>query len=71
MIQYAVTRKGQDWAVFQGGEAIAQGLSRSAAIEMAQRLVFEAEGRGEAVEFLTQGYYGDLSRRFSGPDAAG
>jgi len=66
MVQYAVTLKDGDWTVFSDGEAIERGLSRSAAVQMAKDLAFEAEERGEPVELLIQGYYGDLSRRLSG-----
>jgi hypothetical protein len=66
MVQYAVTLKDGDWTVFQDGEPIERGLTRSAAIQMAKDLAFEAEERGDTVELLIQGYYGDMSRRLSG-----
>ncbi|WP_430418796.1 hypothetical protein [Phenylobacterium sp.] len=66
MVQYAVAQKDGDWTVFKDGEPVAGGLSRSAAVQMAQDLAFEAEARGEVVELLTQGYYGELSRRLTG-----
>lgn len=66
MVQYAVTLKDGDWTVFKDGEPVERGLSRSAAIQMAKDLAFEAEERGDNVELLIQGYYGDLSRRVSG-----
>jgi len=66
MVQYAVTLKNGDWTVFQDGEPIEHGLTRSAAIQMAKDLAFEAEERGDTVELLIQGYYGDMSRRLSG-----
>lgn len=66
MVQYAVTLKNGDWTVFRDGEPLERGLSRSAAIQMAKDLAFDAEERGEAVEVLIQGYYGDMSRRVSG-----
>ena len=66
MIQYAVTLKDGDWTVFQDGEPLEHGMSRSAAIQMAKDLAFAAEERGDAVELLIQGYYGDMSRRLSG-----
>ena len=66
MVQYAVTLKDGDWTVFNDGQAVAGALSRSAAVQMARDLAFEAEERGESVELLIQGYYGDLSRRVSG-----
>ena len=66
MVQYAVTLKDGDWTVFCDGKATEHGMTRSAAIQMAKDLAFEAEERGETVELLIQGYYGDLSRRLSG-----
>lgn len=70
MIRYAVAMKDGDWTVFCGGEPVASGLTRSAAIEMARQLAFDAEERGDAVELLVQGYYGDLSSRISGGQEA-
>lgn len=66
MVQYAVARKDGDWTVFTDGAPIAGELSRSAAVQMAKDLAFEAEARGETVELLIQGYYGELSRRLTG-----
>ena len=66
MVQYAVTLKGGDWTVFKDGEPIEHDLTRSAAIQMAKDLAFEAEERGETVELLIQGYYGDMSRKVTG-----
>ncbi|MFI4963921.1 MAG: hypothetical protein ACHP9T_01010 [Caulobacterales bacterium] len=66
MVQYAVTLKDGQWTVFSNGEAIEHGLSRSAAIQMAKGMAFEAEERGDTVELLIQGYYGDLSRKLTG-----
>lgn len=66
MVQYAVTLKDGDWTVFSEGQPVAGGLSRSAAVQMAKDLAFEAEARGEAVELLIQGYYGEVSRRLTG-----
>jgi hypothetical protein len=37
---------------------------------MAKDLAFDAEERGEAVELLIQGYYGELSRRVTGASEA-
>ena len=72
MVQYAVTLKAGDWTVFRDGEAIENGLSRSAAVQMAKDLAFEAEEAGDSVELLIQGYYGDLSRKLTGgADTAG
>lgn len=66
MVQYAVTLKAGDWTVFTDGQPVASELSRSAAVQMAKDLAFEAEARGETVELLIQGYYGDLTRRLTG-----
>lgn len=66
MVQYAVTLKDGDWTVFSDGAPVAGGLSRSAAVQMAKDLAFQAEEHGEAVELLIQGYYGELSRRLTG-----
>ncbi len=66
MVQYAVTLKEGDWTVFQDGAPIASGLSRSAAVEMAEGLAFDAEERGDKVELLIQGYTGELGRKLSG-----
>lgn len=66
MVQYAVTLKDGDWTVFCDGKPVANDLSRSAAIQMAKDLAFEAEERGEPVELLIQGYYGEMSRKVTG-----
>jgi len=66
MVQFAVTLKDGDWTVFRDGQPIERGLSRSAAIQMAKDLAFDAEERGETVELLIQGYYGEMSRRLTG-----
>ncbi|MBJ7412439.1 MAG: hypothetical protein JHD15_19065 [Phenylobacterium sp.] len=66
MVQYAVALKDGDWTVFRDGVPVAGQLSRSAAVQMAKDLAFEAEERGESVELLLQGYYGELSRRVTG-----
>ncbi len=68
MVQYAVTLKSGDWTVFKDGEPLASNLSRSAAVEMAEALAFEAEESGEAVELLVQGYTGELGHKHSGGD---
>jgi hypothetical protein len=70
MVQYAVTRKDGEWTVFSDGTPVAGELSRSAAVQLAKELAFEAEERGETVELLIQGYYGELSRRLTGGSEA-
>jgi hypothetical protein len=71
MVQYAVTLKDGDWTVFKDGRPVEHDLSRSAAIQMAKLMAFEAEERGETVELLIQGYYGDMSRKVTGGADAG
>ena len=66
MVQYAVTLKDGDWTVFTDGKPIESGVTRSAAVQMAKDMAFEAEERGDEVELLIQGYYGDLSRKLTG-----
>ncbi|HEX4098001.1 MAG TPA: hypothetical protein VHX64_14855 [Caulobacteraceae bacterium] len=66
MIQYAVTLKEGDWTVFKNGETLAHGMSRSAAVRMAEGLAFDAEEEGETVELLIQDYTGELAHRVSG-----
>ena len=68
MVQYAVAQKDGEWSVFKDGEVLAHDLTRSAAIQMAKEMAFEAEERGEGVELLIQGYYGELTRKVSGGD---
>jgi hypothetical protein len=66
MVQYAVTMKDGDWNVFRDGQSIERSLTRSAAIRLAKDLAFDAEERGDEVELLIQGYFGDLRSKFSG-----
>jgi hypothetical protein len=66
MVQYAVTLKDGEWTVFSDGQSVEQGLSRSAAIQLAKDMAFKAEERGDTVELLIQGYYGNLSRKLTG-----
>jgi hypothetical protein len=66
MVQFAVTLKDGDWTVFRDGRPLEHGMSRSAAVQMAKDLAFDAEERGDAVELLIQGYYGEMSRRLTG-----
>lgn len=66
MVQYAVTQKDGHWTVFHDGAVIERDVTRSAGIELAKTLAFEAEARGETVELLIQGYTGELSRKLTG-----
>jgi hypothetical protein len=67
MVQFAVTLKDGDWTVFKDGEPMYSELSRSAAVEMAEGLAYEAEEQGEPVELLIQGYTGELGAKHSDP----
>ena len=66
MVQYAVTLKDAEWTVFKDGKVIAQGMSRSRAIEQAQALAQAAMDADEDVELVVQGYTGELSSRRTG-----
>jgi hypothetical protein len=66
MVQYAVTLKEGDWTVFKDGRPLENALTRSAAIQRAKDMAFQAEERGETVELLIQGYYGEMSRKLTG-----
>ena len=66
MVQYAVAQKDGEWTVFCDGEPVEHDLSRSAAIQIAKILAFEAEERGQTVELLIQGYYGDVATKMTG-----
>jgi hypothetical protein len=66
MVQFAVTMKAGEWTVFKDGAVVEQGLSRSGAVELAERLAFDAEEAGEDVDLVIQGYTGELTDRHSG-----
>jgi hypothetical protein len=68
MVQFAVVQRGAEWAVLRNGEPMAEGMSRSQAIELADRLAFEKEEE-EDVEVLVQSYTGEVQARYSGPEA--
>ena len=71
MVQFAVTLKNAEWTVFKDGAPIAQGMSRSKAVEMAEGLAFAAEEAGDDVDLIIQGYTGELVERHSGGERAG
>jgi hypothetical protein len=68
LVQFAVVRRGMEWTVLRDGEQVAEGMSRSQAIELADRLAFEKEEQ-EDVEVLVQDYTGEVQARYSGPGA--
>jgi hypothetical protein len=63
IMQLAVIKKDGDWAVFQDGSMLEHGGTRSACIELAEMIAFEAEERGEPVELLIQDYLGEVKTR--------
>ena len=65
-MQLAVIQKDGEWAVLQDGEAVRRGGSRSACIEAAEAIAFDAEENGQAVELVIQDYMGELKTRVSG-----
>jgi hypothetical protein len=65
VIQLAVIQQGAAWAVLKNGSPVQEGLRRSDAIALAERLSFEAE-EAEAVELLVQDYTGELRTTYSG-----
>ena len=67
MLRFAVVQKGSDWTVIRDGQLLTQGLSRSQAIALADKLAFESE-ESENVEILVQDYTGEVTARYSGPD---
>lgn len=66
MVQLAVALKGAEWTVFRDGLPVAGGMSRSEAIELAEKLAFQAEEDGQDIELLVQDYSGELRARYSG-----
>jgi hypothetical protein len=63
LVQFAVTLKDGEWTVFKDGEVLTNGMSRSRAIEEAERLAYAAVSAGEQVELLVQDYIGQLISR--------
>jgi hypothetical protein len=65
VVQLAVIQQGPAWAVLRNGAPVGQGLRRSDAIALAERLSFEAE-EADAVELLVQDYTGEVRASYSG-----
>jgi hypothetical protein len=66
MVQFAVTLKDAEWTVFKDAKPVANGMSRSEAVTLAEELAYEAEKAGEDVQMLVQDYIGELKARYSG-----
>jgi hypothetical protein len=67
VVQLAVIQKGSTWAVLKNGTPVEEGLRRSDAVALAERLSFAAE-ETEPVELLVQDYTGELRTTYSGGD---
>jgi hypothetical protein len=67
-MQIAVIRKAGEWIILRDALPLGAGVTRSAAIEIAHALRFQAEAQGEAVEFVVQDLIGGLTARYSGDD---
>ena len=65
-MQLAVIQKDGEWAVLRDGDVVHRGGPRSACIEAAEALAFEAEEGGVRVELVIQDYLGELKTRVSG-----
>ena len=65
-MQLAVIQKDGEWAVLENGEVVRRGGPRSACIEAAEAIAFQAEEKGQAVELVVQDYSGELKTRVSG-----
>lgn len=66
-MQLAVIQQGDAWAVLKDGAPVEQGLRRSDALALAERLSFAAEESG-AVELVVQDYTGEVRTTYSGPE---
>jgi hypothetical protein len=69
MAQFAVVLRDQEWTVFKDAAPVATFLTRSAAIEAAEAMAFEAEDQGLPVELVIQDYYGSVAGKHSGGPA--
>jgi hypothetical protein len=67
VVQIAVIQKGQAWSVLRDGSPVGEGLRRSEAVALGERLSFEAE-ENEAVELVIQDYTGEVRTTYSGGD---
>jgi hypothetical protein len=68
MIQIAVIQQAGEWRISRDGQVMGTGVTRSAAIELAQGLAFQAAEGGQQVELLVQGLSGELAQRYLGSD---
>jgi hypothetical protein len=66
LVQFAVIMKDREWTVFRDAVPLRPFLTRSAAIEAAEALAFEAEEQGERVDLVIQDYHGSVAEKRSG-----
>lgn len=66
MVQFAVILKNREWTVYRDAVPLTPYLTRSAAIEAAEAMAFEAEAAGEAVDLVIQDYHGAVAEKHSG-----
>jgi hypothetical protein len=65
-MQIAVLLKDRAWIVLRDGGILATAVTRSAALDLAHALRFQAEAEGRQVEFVAQDPRGELKTRWSG-----
>lgn len=68
MSSIAVIQQDGDWKIQRDGHVLGAGVTRSAAIELAEALAFRAAEEGHQVELLIQELSGRLKPRYLGPD---
>lgn len=66
MVQFAVILKDQEWTVYKDAAPLHTYLTRSAAIEAAEAMAFQAEEDGEPVDLMIQDYLGSVAEKHSG-----
>ena len=67
MVQIAVIQQAGEWKIQRDASLLGSGVTRSAAIELAQALAFQAAEQGQEVELLIHGLTGQLEHRYLGP----
>ena len=65
-MQITVMLMGGTWNVLQDAIVLGSGVTRSAAIQIAHALRFQAEAQGDDVELVIQDLIGSLNTRYSG-----
>jgi hypothetical protein len=65
-MQIAVLLKDGAWIILRDSAVLATAVTRSAALDLAHALRFQAESEGHQVEFVAQDPRGELKTRWSG-----